>query len=367
MLGGLAFISILIALSLLYAAGGSGTIGSRLSLKGAGTSISGVAEEQGINGVPALTIPADVDHRLVVFGDAWSAIGSRLAAKGRAWPEWVCSMWPCRLESYAQKEHVCESSVCGAVIDETELHTIASDAARSLEPLPDLRSQLDQWLAAELNASQAGGDLRVQSNNTIFAFSFLIWDIWKFNGISTGKTRKSIMRSLNTLFQQLDRLAKYTESDDLRILLMMSIDPTFLPAFDPSQKQKDMISIVTDWNEKLKEKANDWKSGSVYVFNTNEFLNDQIRSRQFYLAGMLDGQGLGNQNPWDDVENPCVQSKSTWLPFLGSKDQRCANPERFLFWDGLHLGPTANKMMATEIFHDIEKLWAKDTNSTASA
>ncbi|PCH00846.1 Esterase, SGNH hydrolase-type, subgroup [Penicillium occitanis (nom. inval.)] len=329
-----------------------------------------VAEENQVNDVPTTTIPADTDHRLVVFGDAWSAIGSRLAEQGQAWPEWVCSMWPCRLETYAQREHVCESSICGSVVDETELHTVVSDAARSLEPLPDLRSQIDQWLAAELNATQidpSGGDLKARSDNTIFALSFLIWDVWKFNGVSMEDTEKSMKRSLDTLFQQLDRLAEYTDSDNLRILLMMSVDPTFLPAFDPTQGQKDMIDIVTDWNNKLRKRASDWANGSVLVFNTNEFLNNQIRSRQFYLAGMLDGHGLGNQNPWDDVETPCVSSKSTWLPFLGNKDQRCENPERFLFWDGLHLGPTANQMMATEIFHDIESLWTNDSNSTESA
>lgn len=236
---------------------------------------------------------------------------------------------------YAQKEHVCASSFCGSVVDTTELHTVVNDITRSLEPLPDLRSQIDQWLAAELNQTKTdpiGGDLQTRSNSTIFALSFLIWDMWKFNGVPTEDTKSSIERSLDTLFKQLDRLAKNTGSDDLRIILMMSIDPTFLPAFDPSQGQKDMISIVTEWNDKLKEKANDWKGGSVYVFNTNEFLNNQIRSRQFFLAGMLDGQGLGDQNLWDDVENPCVQSQSNWWPFSGNKDQRCEHPEKFLFW-----------------------------------
>lgn len=88
MLGSLAFISILIALSLLYASGNFYTIGNKLSLKGTGK----VAEENQVNDVPATTIPTDADHRLVVFGDAWSAIGSRLAEQGQAWPEWVCSM-----------------------------------------------------------------------------------------------------------------------------------------------------------------------------------------------------------------------------------------------------------------------------------
>jgi hypothetical protein len=92
MLGSLAFISILIALSLLYASGNFYTVGSKLSLKGTGTTTSEVAEGNQVNDVPASTVPADADHRLVVFGDAWSAIGSRLAEQGQAWPEWFCSM-----------------------------------------------------------------------------------------------------------------------------------------------------------------------------------------------------------------------------------------------------------------------------------
>lgn len=88
MLGSLAFISILVALSLLYASGNFYTAGNELSLKGTGK----VAEEDLVNDVPTTTIPPNSDHRLVVFGDAWSAIGSRLAAQGQAWPEWVCSM-----------------------------------------------------------------------------------------------------------------------------------------------------------------------------------------------------------------------------------------------------------------------------------
>lgn len=92
MLGSLAFISILIALSLLYASGNFYTVGNKLSLKGTSTMAGKVAEENQVNDVPTTTIPADTDHRLVVFGDAWSAIGSRLAEQGQAWPEWVCSM-----------------------------------------------------------------------------------------------------------------------------------------------------------------------------------------------------------------------------------------------------------------------------------
>lgn len=221
------------------------------------------------------------------------------------------------------------------MVDEAELHTVDSDISRSLEPLPDLRSQIDQWLAAEINAAQEdpeGGDVPTRSINTVFALSFLIWDIYKFQGIHLGDAKDSIQRSIGTLFQQLDRLAEHTGPDDLRILLLMSVDPTFLPAFDPSQGQKDMVSVASQWNKELKEQADKWKNGSIYIFNTNEFLTNQIKSQQFYMAGILDGHGLGKENLWDDVENPCVQTKSNWLPFLSDKDERCAHPEKFLFW-----------------------------------
>lgn len=368
-LGSLAFIGILVALSLLYASGNFYTVGNRLNLsKGSSTILETSPDKTTPVEIP--TIPSNADHRLVVFGDAWSATGSRLADQGRAWPEWFCTMWPCQLESYAQKQHACKSAFCGSVIDESELHTVDSDVSRTLEPLPDLRTQIDQWLASEILASKTyekPGDLETSTNNTVFAVSFPLWDIWKFNGASPGETKDSTKRSISTMFEQLDRLADYTGSEHLRVIVMMSIDPTFLPAFDPAQGQKDMIAVVSQWNTELKEQAENWSSGSVYVYNTNDFLTNQIRSRQFFLAGMLDGHGLAEHNLWDDVENPCVQTTSNWLPFLSDKDERCENPDKFLFWDGLHLGPAANKIMSQQIFHDIDGLWIiKESNSSAT-
>jgi hypothetical protein len=243
------------------------------------------------------------------------------------------------VESYAQKDRICKSSICGSVVDETELHTVDTDVSRSFEALPDLRSQVDQWLVSEVQESlrfPEVGDLHTRVNNTVFALSFLVWDMWKFNGAQLGDTKNSIKRSIATLFQQLDRLAEHTKSKDLKILLMMSIDPTFLPAFDPSQGQKDMISVVNEWNKELKERADGWKSGKIHIFNTNEFLGNQIRSGQFFMAGMLDGHGLGKQNHWDDVENPCIHTPGHWLPFLSGKEQRCERPEKFLFWYVVH-------------------------------
>lgn len=98
MLGSLAFISILIALSLLYASGNFYTVGNNLSLSGTSKSPSNeVSEPNQVNDIPVPIIPPDAKHRLVVFGDAWSDTGSRLAEQGRAWPEWFCTMVGCSI------------------------------------------------------------------------------------------------------------------------------------------------------------------------------------------------------------------------------------------------------------------------------
>ncbi|KAH8697673.1 hypothetical protein BGW36DRAFT_397333 [Talaromyces proteolyticus] len=348
-LSGLAFVSLLIAVRLLYVSGN----GLPFPGKWGGTTA---------------VIPGGAEHRLVVFGDAWSYTGSRLENEGKSWPEWVCTMWPCRLESYSQKNHACKGPLCGSVVDDAELQNLQSDLNSVREPLPDLRGQIDQWLAAEqaaVGTNPADSDIQARMNSTVFAVSFLVWDVWKFLRMPFDDTKGSTSRSIDVLFEQLDRLPAQSGSNDLKVVLMLSIDPTFLPAFDVSSGQKDLVSVVTNWNQELQEKAKNWQGGSIFVFDTNEFLLDQIRGRQFYIAGMLDGNGLWDQNPWDDVEHPCVETTDTgkWMPFPGNKDERCENPERFLFWDGMHLGPAANQMMGTEIFHGIDSSWNNSTST----
>ncbi|CRG92241.1 hypothetical protein PISL3812_09298 [Talaromyces islandicus] len=354
-LGGLAFISFLIAVRLVYVSGYGLPI--RVNWGTPGT-LADVDEG------PPLADTAD--HRLVVFGDAWSYTGARLHDQGRGWPEWVCAKWPCRLETYAQQEHTCEGPFCGSVVDDLELQKIKSDLNELREPLPDLRAQVDRWLTNENDAIRndpAGGDLRTRVNDTVFAVSFVIWDIWKFlHEPLDDNIKSSISRSIDSLFGQLDRLPAASESDDVRVILMLSIDPTFLPAFDASTGHKDMVSIVEQWNKELQDKAREWR-GSIYIFNTNEFLVDQIRAWQYYVGGILDSNGLWEQNPWDDVEHPCAESTGKWMAAFGNEGKKCENPEKFLFWDGMHVGPTANEMMGAEIFHGIETSWIKNAEN----
>lgn len=73
-LGGLAFISFLIAVRLVY-------------VSGYGLPIR--VNWGGVEETPPLA--NENEHRLVVFGDAWSYTGSRLHDQGQGWPEWVCN------------------------------------------------------------------------------------------------------------------------------------------------------------------------------------------------------------------------------------------------------------------------------------
>lgn len=221
-------------------------------------------------------------------------------------------------------------------MDDLELQKIKSDLTELREPLPDLRAQVDRWLTSEHEAMRnnpAGGDMQGRMNDTVFAVSFVIWDIWKFfHAPMDDDVKSSISRSIDSLFEQLNRLPAESGFGDVRVILMLSIDPTFLPAFDATTGHKDMVSIVEKWNNELQEKAKEWQGGSIYVFDTNEFLLDQIRGYQYCAAGMLDGNGLWEQNKWDDVEHPCVESTGNWMSFLSKEGKQCETPEKFLFW-----------------------------------
>lgn len=76
-LGGLAFLSFLIALRLVYVSDYG------LPIRGKWGNWGDVEQGQ--------TLTDSSDYRLVAFGDAWSYTGSRLHDRGKGWPEWVCA------------------------------------------------------------------------------------------------------------------------------------------------------------------------------------------------------------------------------------------------------------------------------------
>jgi hypothetical protein len=89
-LGGLAFLSFLIALRLVY-------------VSNYGLPIRG--KWGGWGDVEAPPLANAAEHRLVVFGDAWSYTGARLHDRGKGWPEWVCTSVRIALSPFLQWQH----------------------------------------------------------------------------------------------------------------------------------------------------------------------------------------------------------------------------------------------------------------------
>jgi HMG box factor len=300
------------------------------------------------------------EKRLVVFGDSWSYNVSRNQEQGGAWTQWLCSMvnrtlgcllWEeqanhlqisCRLENFAQAARFSGGTYAGSVINNAELRRFRSISDIFQEPLPDLRAQIDRWSTSEREESEETlPDEAIQTRhaNTIFVVNFVAWDLWKLRNKPMDQAQDSVHHSIDSLFADLDSLSETLPSIELRIVLMMSVDVTFLPAFSTTSNQggcqKEMASLVDVWNNELRNKAKDWEHGSIYLFDTNSFMLDQIRAWQFFAAGMNDARGLSkNEDPgWEDVQNPCVQNPERGM--MGrdeSMEKPCERPEKHLFW-----------------------------------
>lgn len=180
--------------------------------------------------------------------------------------------------------------------------------------------------------SLSDDDISLRQNNTIITVAFGVWDIWNLVGETYDIAKASIERSIRTLFEQLNALSDKWGTRNMKVILTMTVDVTFFPAFEPtSEKQKNTVKLVNYWNNMLRNGAEEWDRGTIYLFDTNAFMLDQIRDWQLFAAGMESANGLGrNEDPgWENVEKPCVMRRKTWALWGG---ERCENPEKYLFW-----------------------------------
>ncbi|KAL4872963.1 hypothetical protein BDV12DRAFT_192898 [Aspergillus spectabilis] len=307
---------------------------------------------------------ASVDRRLVVFGDTWSDNNAKEIQGGSVWTDWLCSSFSCHHENLAQTAKSLRGSYIGSVVDNEELSGTFLSLYKS--PLADLRAQVKQWLAIETKATQQldGEAVHDRRNRTIVVVSFGVWDLWNMIEKDYETAAKSVNHSVEVIMEQFDVLSENWGNDDLKIILTLVPDVTFLPAFRPLGDQhvsqyKETVKLVTLWNSKLRSAAEGWGKGTIYLFDTEAFLTDLIRDRQLYAAGVEEANGLGtNQDPgWENVEDACVESSQQWV--VTSESKRCKNPEKYLFWNEMHLGPSAHRLMGTEVFRGIEEMWLR--------
>ncbi|KAL5365685.1 hypothetical protein BJX96DRAFT_180063 [Aspergillus floccosus] len=305
------------------------------------------------------------DHRLVVFGDSWSDNNAG-KLQGSVWTDTLCSLFSCHQENLAQTARSLRGNYIGSVVDNTELTGTLLNIYKS--PLADFKAQVRQWAAAEHEAvQQLGGNeaaIQHRQNRTILAVSFGVWDVWNLLDKGYEAASQTVDRSVGVIMDQLSVLSQTLESNDLKVILTLTPDVTFLPGFRPVATQhinrhKDAVKITEYWNRQLRGAAEKWDQGTIYLFDTSAFLADLIRDWQLFAAGIEEPTGLGkNVEPgWENVEDACVESSQQLV--MTSTQKMCDNPEKYLFWNDMHMGPSAHRLMGTEVFHGIEEKWLR--------
>lgn len=218
-------------------------------------------------------------------------------------------------------------------MDNNELEFLDSGSGWDGAPLADLRSQMNQWLQAEQTAIHAMPEEAVQmrQNNTIISVCFGVWDIWNLMEKEYDDAKVSVDHNIGTIFEQLNNLSDGWGTKDMKVILTMAPDVTFFPAFEPtSERQKNAVKLIEYWNNNLRKAAEEWDSGTIYLFDTNAFMLDQIRDWQLFAAGIEDAHGLGKNDPgWENVSGSCVQGHTSLLSWTG---KHCEHPEKYLFW-----------------------------------
>ncbi|KAJ5669990.1 uncharacterized protein N7477_005353 [Penicillium maclennaniae] len=278
----------------------------------------------------------EFDQRLVVFGDSWSDNETE-ELQGKAWTDWLCGMINCHQENLAQtSKSLLDGEYTGAVVDNSETDLVDR---LSKTHLPDFKTQLKSWLAAESRTLEGLSEEQVtfRQEHTVFVISFGIWDIWDL--VTKDKDYNdavgSVERRIKTLLEQMDELSERWGSTDLNVILTQAVDVTFLPGFkDQGDQYKKAVNLIGEWNRALHDAARKWERGRIYLFDTNAFVLDRIRDWQLYAAGIEEENGLGqNHEGWVNMVDPCVESgKGVKVMMSSSSGTMCENPEKYLFW-----------------------------------
>ncbi|KAL8729351.1 MAG: hypothetical protein Q9181_005038 [Wetmoreana brouardii] len=235
--------------------------------------------------------------------------------------------------------------------------------------LSDLKTQVRQWLRFEKKQYTSSRMRAKEKRGTIFTVWFSLWDIWYYSQLSGGDASEAIDQSMDTLFEQLGIIADNWPLG-AKIILPEAMDPTFLPGWSVKRTgpagsdhraddQRNAIQLVKQWNSELDQRASNWRKGQIYIYSTNDWMMDQVREAQLVIEHMADHNGLGHSgSPWDSVHSACVDTTANRSHSHGTKEKAlgpatCSNPHKYLFWDDMHLGPEAHKMIGQGIAQDI--------------
>ncbi|KAL6717409.1 hypothetical protein ACLMJK_005324 [Lecanora helva] len=326
-------------------------------------------------------------RRLVVFGDSWSDNGQYPVdpppknlipdweeARGKVWTEWLCSTISCtHHDNFARSlPYLWDSKYSGPFVDSdllnasmrniTNTNNALSTNSDLGEPLADLKTQVQQWLRFEKEQYGTSRVTEIERKGTVFSMWFSLWDLWYYAEKDTGAAEYAVTKAMDTLFQQLDVIAENWPTE-MKVIVPEAVDTTFLPGWHSVRTaprgsdrqgviQREAVALVEQWNRALDLRANRWQGGSMYIYNTNEWLLDQLRGQQLFDSHLSDANGRGvEQTPWSNVRSGCTSIDKA----KGDSKEKtqCSDPKTYLFWDDMHLGPGAMKMLGEGIANDI--------------
>ena len=211
------------------------------------------------------------------------------------------------------------------------------------EPLADLKTQVQQWVKFETKQYDSSRVSEIERNGTIFTVWLSLWDLWYYSEKEIADAEDAVTKAMDALFEQLDVIAENWPTE-LKIIIPEAIDATFLPGWHSirtgpqgsdirAENQRNAVVLVEQWNKALDLRATRWQRGSMYIYNTNEWLLDQVRESQLFESHLSDANGMGaTQTPWTNVRSGCIEISKAKGLFSGAT--QCSDPNSYLFWCG---------------------------------
>ncbi|KAI4239324.1 MAG: hypothetical protein L6R40_005539 [Gallowayella cf. fulva] len=267
---------------------------------------------------------SNAPRRLIVFGDSWSDNGRypidvppkkllpmKEEAQGLLWTEWLCSaVGDARPAASVSEVTQIQCShhdnfarslpsapgtdLRGAVVNRAVLNRTLPAAHGEITMLSDLKTQVAQWLRFERKQYTSSRMGEKEKRGTIFTVWFALWDIWYYSQLNSDDASAAIRQSMDTLFEQLEIIADNWPTG-AKIILPEAMDPTFLPGWsmkrtgpggsdNSADDQRNAVQLVRQWNTALDQRASGWEKGEIYIYNTNDWMLDQVREAQLVIT-----------------------------------------------------------------------------------
>ncbi|KAJ8062685.1 hypothetical protein OCU04_009207 [Sclerotinia nivalis] len=248
--------------------------------------------------------------RLVVFGDNWvdDTVEVNEDGKGRSWTEVLCEELSCtahiNLAASQPSSSYPSSPPTGAFasnkiylsfIENTTGQNNAETKLTTETMLPDFEAQIKSFIALPLPKKKL--------KETIFVLSFGTWDVWHYASLDYSKAREAQNKAVEEMFTQLDTLyAHHRETleathviekphnkshvvpkPQFRVVIPKLFDPTMLPGWlsqrpvplKPSsvaEHQKNAISLLRDWDNKMENSIKPWFASTPEATTSTEWM-----------------------------------------------------------------------------------------------